>query len=89
MIGERGVLGLDQKSQNHAALFHYVKQVKVQVPPAVRLPNIVQITAQDVLCGFFPENGCIWIGAKFNYGRTHTRDSYIEDSKHRYCLLRT
>jgi hypothetical protein len=70
--------GIDQLTLNHRELVTYAKTSKVSSPGTVKLPSPVDVPADEVLRGYFPEEGHVWIGSKFNWGETHKREYWLE-----------
>jgi hypothetical protein len=75
--GEGRPRGGDQLTLWHRELVAYAKISKAS-PGSVRLPTPVDVSAEQVLRGYFPEDGHVWIGSKFNWGETHKREYWLE-----------
>jgi hypothetical protein len=54
--------------------------MKPRNPGILQLPSPVDVPADKVLCGYFPEEGHIWIGSKFNWGETRKRSYWLENA---------
>jgi hypothetical protein len=48
-------------------------------PRIVQLPSVVKVSTEEVLQGYFPEEGHIWIGFKRNWGETRARSYWLEN----------
>jgi hypothetical protein len=74
----------DQLTLNHRELVQYAKMRSGNpvIPGSLRLPSPVDVPADKVLCGYFPEEGHVWIGSKFNWGETHKREYWLENVSH-------
>ena len=80
-VGRRGEKSrpgkADELTLNHRELVAYVKTLKIKCPGSIRLPRAVEVRPEKVLSGYFPEEGHIWIGSKFNWGETRRLSDWL------------